>query len=232
VSDDFNPFGEETPGAEDRPGDEAGAEAAAGAEEAVGADETARPDDAAAPALGLPDSSFGIVTPEEGAALPLTEAEIVTPQEINELGGMLTTAATLLPEDEEETPPPPEHSQPPPPGEIHGPFIVQKVKGYGDGYRDLILDQLTDTYVPVGIWLNENYPVLTPGAVEQMLTEMGLPEERADKYRRHRQLALDAQKGLSSSEALQHLKAEEDRHWNTKELFSQAFVEKQKRGQK
>jgi hypothetical protein len=114
----------------------------------------------------------------------VTEAapEVPTPEEIMALP--LTTAAAMLPPVEEETPPEPSLSEPPPAGESHGPFVVQKIPGYGDGYRDLILDG--EIYEPVGVWLHRKWPSLIPSEVRKLLIEMGLPEARADTYARQR----------------------------------------------
>lgn len=138
----------------------------------------------------------------------------------------MTTASALLTE-EEETPPPPELSEPPPEGERHGPFVVQKKPGYGDGYRDLILHG--ELWLPLGVWLHSQHPNLTGREVEALLTRMGLPSERAGAFGRQRQAAREAQLEAISSGAVQGLLEMEARHEEIKDAFSRAFVERQQK---
>ena len=170
--------------------------------------EAGRPGDEPLPAVAAAD----VPSPEEIIALPIT------------------TAAALM-EEEEETPPPPEASEPPPAGERHGPFLVQKAPGHGDGFRDLILTE-EGVYVPVGIWLENMHPTLTGGEVLKLLKKMGLPHERAEAFATSRRRARRAKIELTANEAVQTLVGMEARHSEIKDAFSRAFVEAQEKKQR
>lgn len=137
---------------------------------------------------------------------------------------VLGTAADLLPS-EEEVPPEP---GPPIPGDRHGPFIVQRQPGYGDGWRDLIMRG--EFIEPVGVWLAREHPTMPGPALAEMLVTMGLPENRAVTYGRQRQ-GRDAM-DIASHPAVVTLEQNEERHRKQKDAFARAYVEARKKADK
>ena len=172
--------------------------------------------------------SQAALTPSEGDS-PMPPVEIVTPEELK--GLHLTTAAALMPPEEEELPPLPSEASPPIEGDVHGAFVIQKRPGYGDGFRELIRVEESGetTYLAVGIWLDQTYPKLPGDQVLKLLTELGLPEPRAQKFAAARQRRLDGEEAVASFPAIERLAAREREHLETKDSFSRAFVEAQKK---
>jgi hypothetical protein len=130
--------------------------------------------------------------------------------------------------EEEEFPPEPSESGPPIAGERHGDFVIQAVKGRGDGYRELILNDL-DEWEPVVPWLDREHPSLDGGQVAEMLILMGLPGDRAAHIGINRDKRFIADAYILSHPAVVELQHQEDLHNQTKESFSRAFLERQKR---